>query len=86
MSHDTHLPPGPNRHGVDLGQIVRNATAEGIDFSEIALLYQDLNPAQLAKLKLHGLYVDESARCVRGRFTREGLVMFPDNVASILHL
>jgi hypothetical protein len=69
-----------------LGEIVRNATAEGIDISEIALLYEGLSASQLAKLKLHGLYVDESARCVRGRFTREGLVMFPDNVASILHL
>lgn len=86
MSLNAHLPDGENRWGLNLALIVRNATDEGVDLSEIALLYQDLSEPELAELKMHGLYADHSQACVRGRFTKEGLVLYPDKVASILHL
>ncbi|MEY4489276.1 MAG: hypothetical protein RIQ79_1784 [Verrucomicrobiota bacterium] len=86
MSIHAYLPQGENRRGVNLAAIVRNATDEGVDVSEIALLYEDLTDTELSELKRHGLYADHSQACVRGRFTKEGLVLFPEKVASILHL
>jgi len=86
MPQQAYLPRGANPHGIHLDQVVQNANDESIDLSEIALLYRDLTDTELFELKRHSLYVDESSTTVRGRFTKEGLVLYPDKVFSLLHL
>ncbi len=83
---EASLPAGPNPYGICLDQVVHNATAEGIDLSEIGLLYRNLSDHELTILQKYGLYADRSAETIRGRFTKEGLVLYPEKVSSLLHL
>lgn len=76
----------PNRHGVDFEQIVRNASDQGIDLSEIALFYAELTNEELSELKRHQLFVNQSNACVIGRFNKEGIPLFPDKVTGVYSL
>lgn len=76
----------PNRHGVDFDQIVRNATEQGIDLSEIALFYEGLTDEELSELKRHHLFVRQSNACVIGRFNKEGIPFFPKKVTGVYSL
>jgi hypothetical protein len=76
----------PNRHGVDCAEIVRNADTQGIDVNEITLFYEGLSHEELTELKQHNLVAGETAQCVLGRFNKEGLPLFPDNVTGVYSL
>jgi hypothetical protein len=76
----------PNRHGVDFEQLVRNASDQGIDLNEIALLYEPLRDEEIHELKRHQLFVEESNACIVGRLNKEGVALFPDKVTGLYSL
>lgn len=75
-----------NPHGVDFEQVVRNAEKEGIDLAEIALFYEGLADIELSELKRHGLFATKTARCVIGKYNKEGVPLFPDKVTGVYTL
>lgn len=75
-----------NRNGVDFSEIVKNADKQGIDLSEVALIYEELSLQELAELKRHDLITHETAQCVLGKFNKEGIPLFPDKVKGVFSL
>jgi hypothetical protein len=76
----------PNPHGVDFAQVIENAEKQRIDLSEISLFYVDLTETEIAELKRHSLFIDQTERRVIGRFTKEGIALFPDKVKEVYSL
>jgi hypothetical protein len=76
----------PNPHGVDFAQIIVNAEKQGIDLSDISLFYVDLTESEIVELKRHSLFIDQTGRRVIGRFTKEGIALFPDKVKEVYSL
>jgi hypothetical protein len=76
----------PNRHGVDFAEIVKNAADQGIDLNEITLIYEDVSDEELIALQSHNLVATRTARCVLGKFNKEGLALFPDKVTGVYSL
>jgi hypothetical protein len=82
-SPKTHM---ANPHGVDFDQVIKNAEKQGIDLAEILLFYEGLTDDEIFELKRHNLFKDQSERCIIGKFTKEGLPLFPDKVTGVYSL
>jgi len=76
----------PNQYGVDFHKIVENAAKQGIDLAEISLFYEGLTEWEISELKRHRLFIDQTNRCVIGKFNKEGIAFFPDKVSSVYSL
>lgn len=75
-----------NQHGIDLGEVIQNASAEGIDLSEITLFYSNLTVDELNELKRMNLLTEKSNARAIGRFNSEGLALFPEKVSEVYYL
>jgi hypothetical protein len=75
-----------NPHGVDLEQTLLNAEKDGIDLSEIALFYSDLNESEELELKRLNLFIDKTGIVTIGRFNAEGIALFRDKVSAVYSL
>jgi hypothetical protein len=75
-----------NFHGVDLEETLNNAKKEEIDLSEITLFYSNLNEAEELELRTKNLFITKSEAVVIGRFTSEGIALFPDKVSAVYYL
>lgn len=75
-----------NQHGVDFDEVVKNAEAQGIDLSEISLLYKGLTEMELQALRRLQLVVAKTDACVIGRFSKEGIALFARKVTGVYSL
>jgi len=72
---------------LDFEEIRRNAQAESVPLSEIAIVYENLNDDQFEALNAQGLVVRQldGGRCL-GRFSPDGKVLFPEMATGVLRL
>jgi len=70
---------------LDFEEIRRNALAQSVPLSEIAIVYENLNDDQFEALNAQGLVVRQldGGRCL-GRFSPDGKVLFPEMATGVL--
>ena len=72
---------------LDFDEIRKNAEEQGISLSEIAILYENLDPSELHVLETMDLLASRSSTSTAvGRFTRQGEALFPQKATGVLHL
>ena len=71
---------------VDIDQIKRNALAQHIALSEIAIQYVGLTHDEKAMLAELNLLAHESESVVLGRFTEAGEALFKGKIMGVLYL
>jgi hypothetical protein len=65
---------------------LRNAEKEGINLSEITLFYSNLDELEELELKRKNLVVSKTGTVIIGRFTAEGIAIFPDKISAVYYL
>lgn len=70
----------------DFDAIRSNAEKDGIDLSEIAILYEGLSAFELFAMREAGLVARESEAIVLGRFAADGTVMFQAKAVGVISL
>jgi hypothetical protein len=72
---------------LDFDEIRRNAIEQGIDLSQITIIYEELNDNQFEALNAGGLVVtDLGDGNAIGRFKANGDVLFPEMATGVLYL
>ncbi len=71
---------------VDFDEVRKNAAAQGVPLSEIAIFYENLADDEIAALEQQGLITDRTARRVVARFAADGSALFPEKAVSVYSL
>jgi hypothetical protein len=70
----------------DIEEIKRNACAQGVPLSEIAIFYDGLTDDEKDLMREQNLITHENGSVVIARFTTSGEVLFPEKVKGVHHL
>jgi hypothetical protein len=71
---------------VDFDAVRRNANEQGVPLAEIAIIYGDLTPDEIAMLKQEQLLTHQTDSTLLGRFMADGRVMFPEKAIGVYSL
>jgi hypothetical protein len=71
---------------IDIEEIKRNASADGIPLGEIAIIYKNLTEPEKSEMRNRGLIARESDSVVIGKFTPSGDALFKEKAYGVLSL